>query len=269
MCVIIYCPKGTKIKKSELKDAFSYNSDGAGLGWIDKKGFINYKKGFMNFNNFWKECKKIINNVEIERVCHFRIGTSGGNIKGLTHPYILDSKSNKKKLKYSGKKSICFMNGVLNNQSIIEGLNDTASFIILESKKKRDIRKEMIKQSPKWAIISTDGVELIGDYECENGIYYSNFNHRYYNNDIFYYSDIFKYTKNNKNIKYSKKGRNIYKIYNYEIEKILKQISEAYYTNIDLQENYKKYFNKYGINKAISMIFEDIISIERYLYEED
>ena len=34
MCVIIYLPKNTKISKDELRDAFDYNDDGAGIAWI-------------------------------------------------------------------------------------------------------------------------------------------------------------------------------------------------------------------------------------------
>ena len=91
MCIIIAKDKNGRLpSKKELKNSFEYNSDGAGLMYVDN-GKVHIDKGYMDFDKFYRHYKKLLkkfNNFKNKSlVLHFRIGTSSGNIPANTHPY--------------------------------------------------------------------------------------------------------------------------------------------------------------------------------------
>lgn len=187
MCVIIYLPINTKINKQDLKDAFNYNDDGAGIAWI-KDGKVHYTKGYTKFDDFCKANMDIINDDSIERVIHFRITSRGTTNPFQTHPFMLsDNTDDMKKLDYTGTNPVLFMNGTILQQKLIEGLNDTASFIVdtlynssLRFDNKNDLKFIDNYTGAKWAIVETTGVTLIGDFDVVDGVYYSNLYHTIY-----------------------------------------------------------------------------------------
>lgn len=190
MCVIIYLPIGAKMDYKDLRDAFTYNPDGAGIGWI-KDGFVSYTKGYDDFADFLKNTTDIIEDTSIERVIHFRITTKGITSKVQCHPFLYTNNADDTGLlDYTGKDTILFMNGTIRNQKLITGLNDTASFIVndlydssLDFNNKKDLKIIKSLTNSKWVIMSTDGVKLVGDFNFVNGIYYSNTRHMWnYNN---------------------------------------------------------------------------------------
>lgn len=108
MCVIASC-KERQLTKEEFDNCFSRNSDGVGIAYF-KNGKVHYEKGLMAFDEAWERYCKI--NTNKPHVVHFRIATSGGTIKELTHPFIIDVVS-PVKVTYSGKKPLLFHNGCL------------------------------------------------------------------------------------------------------------------------------------------------------------
>lgn len=196
-CVIIYLKKGVKISKDELKDAFDYNDDGGGIAWV-KNEKVYYSKGYKTFKEFYNENVNIIDDDSIERVIHFRITSRGETSAAQCHPFLLsDNKDDMALLNYEGKTTVLFMNGTIFNQKLISGLNDTASYIINNLYDNGYDFKMIDKDTgAKWAIVESTGVSLFGDFEEDNGVYYSNLYHRWnywsnlgnnYSNDSLFY----------------------------------------------------------------------------------
>lgn len=196
-CVIIYLKKGVKISKDELKDAFNSNPDGAGIAYI-KNEKVHYSKGYKTFKEFYNKNLNIIDDDSIERVIHFRITSRGETLPEQCHPFLLsDNKEDMALLNYEGKTTVLFMNGTIFNQKLISGLNDTASYIIENLYDNGHDFKMISKDTgAKWAIVESTGVSLFGDFEEDDGVYYSNLYHRHdywsnlansYSNDSLFY----------------------------------------------------------------------------------
>lgn len=184
MCVIIYAPIGVEFDYEDLRDAFDYNNDGAGIGWIDN-GVVSYSKGYTSFKDFINNMSSIIDDISMDRVIHFRITSRGKTSKNQCHPFLLsDNADDSKILDYAGTRTIMFMNGTISKQKLITGLNDTASFIIdtlydssLNYNNDADLNIINKLTNSKWAIMSTEGVSLVGDFTLMEGRYYSNTYH--------------------------------------------------------------------------------------------
>ena len=105
-------------------------------------------------------------------------------------------------LDYGGTTPVLFMNGTIFNQKLISGLNDTASYIIedlygssIDFSNSQDLKMIDKVTGAKWAIVETTGVTLIGDFEEDSGVYYSNLYHRWYET---YWSNIANSTSDTK-----------------------------------------------------------------------
>ena len=96
MCIIVIKPKDKEIQdKSTLERCFTINRDGAGYMYVDKEKNVMIKKGFMKFDDFYKSMIKDYkeNNLKNQNlIMHFRIGTSGRNKLGCTHPFPITDK---------------------------------------------------------------------------------------------------------------------------------------------------------------------------------
>lgn len=224
MCVIIAKNKNDRIPtEKELKNCFEYNNDGAGFMFTDNNKVI-INKGFMDFDSFIKHykklCKKYNNFNNKCLVIHCRIGTSSGNNKGNTHPYIITNKESK-----LHALNIASAIGIAHNGIIREytptwknpTINDSQNFIMKylyplyknypTFYKNKYIMKgiEDITNS-KFAILTKeDNLYLIGDFITENGLNFSNTSYKdikySYNNYNYYDSDYSKvwedyYSKN-------------------------------------------------------------------------
>lgn len=84
MCVIICIEKGQIPSLQTLKDAQSWNDDGAGLAYV-KEGKVFYKKGLE------LKAEEIHEILKTEKpktaIIHFRIKSSGEKISELNHPF--------------------------------------------------------------------------------------------------------------------------------------------------------------------------------------
>lgn len=193
MCILIVKPKDKLVPSKEiLEECFDRNPDGAGFCY-NKNGMIVIRKGFMNFEEFYKATEKIP--TESTALIHCRIGTSGGNIPELTHPYpltnnIKDLKKTTMLIKSSGDKPVYAVghNGIFYEyNSRVTDINDTCAFIanilhplncatndILDENLVAIINK--LVGTSKIAILDNNGnVRMFGDGWIEDdGIYYSN-----------------------------------------------------------------------------------------------
>lgn len=182
MCIIIYIPQGKNITKNELKDAWNTNPDGAGIAYLKNKK-IHVKKGYMDWDFFYEDCKDIIFDDSLERILHLRITSVGKTIPSQTHPFPLtDDEKEFKKLEFTTTTPVLMMNGTLSIKEK-KGFNDTATWIMTELHKYNyqlpRLYKVLNKNHCRWAIISPTKITVTDDFIEENGIYYSNLNHQW------------------------------------------------------------------------------------------
>lgn len=200
MCVIIYSKIGTEINENELKEAWETNPDGGGYAIIEN-GKVYYKKGFMKFNEFLNSFRKY-NNKNYEKIVHFRITSKGTTNKRQTHPF---KKNNPNITEYAGKRPVYFMNGTISNLTLEKGLNDTATYIrkYRNGIKANQAGINILSQatSCRWAVATPRGIFISDDFIEEDGLYYSNLNHKYIN----YYNFIKADPKNYYEYEYSLK----------------------------------------------------------------
>lgn len=194
MCIIVAKDKNVELPTIDiLKRCFDYNSDGAGFMYVDKgqvivdKGYLDWK----SFNNrFTTLCKKYDDFKGKALVMHFRIGTSGKNDKGNTHPYIIsDNYKDLHKIKISGSLGMAH-NGVIHDYTPDindkRNINDTQNFIMLyvyplykhwkDFYKNEYMRKglEDISGSKLVFLDTREDIYYIGDFKEDKGVKYSN-----------------------------------------------------------------------------------------------
>ncbi len=183
MCVIVM-PKGKKKVTDEMIDKmWKSNGDGAGLAYI-KKGKVVVQKGFMTKDEF-KARYASLNT--FPHALHFRIGTHGGNVPMLTHPFPCDGSGNA--LRYKAD-SVLFHNGIVSDH--LNLLFSLAGAIGKERIKKLIAEDEfsdtvvgalaveafgrgaLKKLSGKWLFFTAKEQWLYGDWDEDDDYYYSN-----------------------------------------------------------------------------------------------
>ena len=191
MCIIIAKDKiGRLPTDEELKTSFEYNDDGAGFMYVDN-GNVVIDKGYMTYDSFIKHYKALLikyNNFENKSlVIHCRIGTSGRNTKGNTHPYPITDNIEKLKTRHLSREKIGIAhNGIIRGYGTATGLNDTQEYIskVLyplythyeDFYKNEDILYQIERATnSKFAILdNTDTIYYIGDFIDDNGLNFSN-----------------------------------------------------------------------------------------------
>ena len=187
MCVIIIIPRGHKIDEDEIISAWKTNSDGAGYMYR-KNNTVFYKRGIMNMYEYIDEVQKIIGKYDI--VLHLRISTSDKVNPTQTHPYELGDVMNMEGVTTN---PVSCMNGIVHSQRLkmLSECNDTMSYIIqnnelfkafstLEYDKDKIFMIDFIKEDTgaKWCIMTPESIFFSTGFTEENGILYSNLNHR-------------------------------------------------------------------------------------------
>jgi len=179
MCIIAFA-KTRKVNKEEFRSCFNANSDGFGLAWRSKNKVL-FKKGIMNLNEAWEfyDNKKI----KGAHVLHFRIGTSGGKTKKLTHPFIISNDS-PLTTSYSGDGKLLFHNGIISNWKdkfimymISSGIvpkgeiSDTRVLAMITS---MSGTKSIEEARDKFIVFSPTESLAWGRWEHETGVLFSN-----------------------------------------------------------------------------------------------
>lgn len=188
MCVIIGIPQGKTISKDEIISAWRTNSDGAGYMYRkDHKVF--YKRGFMDMDEYIEEVQKVIGKYDM--VLHLRISTSNKVNPTQTHPYELGDVMNMEGITNN---PVSCMNGVVNSRKLqmLPECNDTMSYIIennelfkqfntLDNVRDKIYMVNFIKEhsGAKWCVMTPEDTFFSEGFTSEDGILYSNLNHRY------------------------------------------------------------------------------------------
>lgn len=89
MCVAILTKPGAIIPNNRLYAGWSRNQHGGGFAFVNEKGEVVIRKGFMGYNDFQREYAKSAEKyAEVSPfLVHMRISTSGGVIPANTHPF--------------------------------------------------------------------------------------------------------------------------------------------------------------------------------------
>lgn len=87
MCVITFA-KDVRPTDEQVQKMFDTNRDGAGIAWFEGDELV-WKKGIFDVKEIQRLCKE----VPLPYVSHFRIGTVGGTLDTLTHPFVIDERA--------------------------------------------------------------------------------------------------------------------------------------------------------------------------------
>lgn len=190
MCIIIAKRKNGRIPtENELIHSFVYNNDGAGFMYVDNNKVI-IDKGYMKLEDFIARYKELLvkynNFTNKSLVIHCRIGTSGKNIKGNTHPYPITNNSKElRKTNLTTDIGIAH-NGIIRDYELTGKLNDTQEFIMkylypIYSHYKDFYKNKYITNgieeitNSKFVILDRkDNIYKIGDFIEDKGLYFSN-----------------------------------------------------------------------------------------------
>lgn len=193
MCVIVAKPSGVKMPTTDaITDMWFANPDGAGLMYAHK-GTVFIRKGFMDLADFLTEVENLETKFDLTKlplVMHFRITTHGGTKPENCHPFpISDSVGVLSKL--DSRTSL----GVAHNGIIPitprKGISDTMEYVISQLAplhravpdfyKSKDLMQMVYNAvSSKLAFLTDKGeIFTVGDFQTEDGILYSNLNHKW------------------------------------------------------------------------------------------
>lgn len=256
MCVIIYKPAKQQITEEELRDAWTTNPDGAGLAYI-QDGRVHYKRGYMYFKQYWAEVQK---HQHAELLLHLRISTGAGVNKINTHPYKV---GNVKRLRGVTTLPVICMNGIINGQPLHTKrgvkLNDTASYIIDHEDAFRVINEDVLDiiedaTDCRWAAATVDGVKLSKGFIKDDGLYYSNLNHKHWAwiyQEL--YDDVYDYSGSAYNNNSS--GANIDLAAYIDSKKLLHRIQAEPETAADLKEYISTHCLDWGCDTCHDCIY--------------
>jgi len=206
MCIIIAKDKiGRLPTETELRNSFEWNGDGAGFMYVDN-GKVVIDKGYMNIDSFIKHYKSLLikyndfNNKCL--VIHCRIGTSGKNDKGNTHPYPITDNTRALKSRHLFNENIGIAhNGIIHGYGTATGLNDTQEYIskylyplyhhYRDFYKNKDMLYQMEQATnSKFAILDkTDTIYYVGDFIEDKGLWFSNNTYKGYSRYSYGYGD--------------------------------------------------------------------------------
>lgn len=197
MCVIIAKKKGIKMpKKYLLQNCFLSNPDGAGI-MIQYGDKVYGWKGLMSFAAFKSKLSKIekrFGNLDkLNVVMHFRIGTHGSNKPENTHPFpISECYDDLRELEWTANSAVAH-NGIIDITKYhkdvkAEDVSDTMVFIkriiapvakLVPVVKHRNIIESFgIASESKLAFLDNKGnMELYGDFNDYDGVWYSNYSY--------------------------------------------------------------------------------------------
>ena len=293
MCVIVAKKMGVELpSKKILENCFDVNPDGAGLMYVNENKKIVIEKGFMTFEAFYKKLTELDKKYDLKKkalVMHFRITTQGGTSPGNCHPFPVTDDEKKLKSTYLECDNIAFAhNGIISLYSMRDdkGMSDTMLLskellypLFNYNKKfyKQEHNQELIEE-----IIGTDKIAFldneekiitIGEFKEDEGVLYSNLNHKknynYYN---YNYNDYYNYDN------YSYNNYNNHEL----LEELILQEDDAFIESLE-DEGYKilhqegtvVYGESYGEKTQVQITRDEIYDVPLYcmkdkvLYEID
>lgn len=190
MCVIAFSPKGVDIPtQKQIKDMWEHNPDGAGYAYVNKKGKVVYRKGFMSLDSLLKDLEAPERFKNTNFAIHFRIGTSGKNDGATCHPFPLSTSFGDLRKTEGESDSVLFHNGVLSKGGIVSPLaSDTQDFVVAmtpllkkynKSKARDYFIGELTKGSRLLVLYKNNTFKMYGDWQKDGDIWVSNLSYKY------------------------------------------------------------------------------------------
>lgn len=190
MCVIAFSPKGVDIPtETKLRQMWNHNPDGAGYAYVDKKGNVVYRKGFMTFESLMKDLEAPERFKSTNFAIHFRIGTSGKNDGATCHPFPISNNFGDLRKTEGVADSVLFHNGILSEGGIISPLaSDTQDFVVAmypllkkynRSKARDYFIEELTKGSRLLILYKNNTFKMFGDWQKDGDLWVSNLNYQY------------------------------------------------------------------------------------------
>jgi predicted glutamine amidotransferase len=196
MCVIIYKPTRVIIALDELKAAWETNDQGAGFMWREHNK-IQIRKGFMTFGELQESLEQhgfLKDDIVLDKLdmaFHFRIATSGGVCPERTHPFpIVKEYYRQEKLKNETTAALMH-NGVISSlggtdwSDTQECVSTVIYPVFREDMPVTELKKDIEEFFPNLSFFSSrllimtpKKTYFLGDFQTDEGIYYSNLNHR-------------------------------------------------------------------------------------------
>lgn len=190
MCVIAFSPKGTDIPSvQQIKQMWQHNPDGAGYAYVDKKGKVVFKKGFMTLPELLAEFEVPERFKNTNFAIHFRIGTSGKNDEATCHPFPVSNNFGELRKTEGREDAVLFHNGILSKGGIANPLaSDTQDFVIAmcplfekfnRSKTRDFFIEELIEGSRLLVLYKNNAFKMFGEWEKDGDIWVSNLSYKY------------------------------------------------------------------------------------------
>ena len=190
MCVIAFSPKGVDIPtEKQLKDMWNHNPDGAGYAYVNKKGKVVYRKGFMTFEALLKDLEAPERFKRTNFAIHFRIGTSGKNDGATCHPFPLSTSFGDLRKTEGESDAVLFHNGFLSKGGIVSPLaSDTQDFVVAmtpllkkynKSKARDYFIGELTKGSRLLVLYKNNTFKMYGDWQKDGDVWVSNLSYKY------------------------------------------------------------------------------------------
>lgn len=190
MCVIAFSPKGVDIPtEKQLKDMWEHNPDGAGYAYVNKKGKVVYRKGFMTFESLLKELEAPERFKNTNFAIHFRIGTSGKNDMATCHPFPLSTNFGELRKSEGETEAVLFHNGILSDGGIVSPLaSDTQDFVVAmapllkkfnKSKARDHFIGELTKGNRLLILYKNNTFKMYGDWKKDGDLWVSNLSYKY------------------------------------------------------------------------------------------
>lgn len=187
MCQIAIC-RNRKPTKEEITKWYRHNQDGIGIAWYSGKKRLNYLKGKLQPD----DVVKLVNELELPFVIHFRAATSGSRSAEMAHPFIIWSELNFP-LKFTTQtESLLFHNGSIslkvewiyrfvsyvskNTEKLLKyesHLSDTAKLAFILSYINQDKRikfLESLSHGDKFVVMTPTDIIRIGHFTEKDGI---------------------------------------------------------------------------------------------------
>lgn len=189
MCIIICKPIDKKLpQKQILKNCFINNDDGAGFSFV-KDNRIYISKGYSKFKPFFRD---VIKNVKdnTPAILHFRIASVGKVSDANCHPFIIsEDKEEINKTVNCTKKPVFAHNGTLPIKES-NGKSDTRQYahiigdpLIRNNIFRNGSLRKILAGSiglGRMAFMNRKGeIRLFGDFEEEDGLFFSNHSYKY------------------------------------------------------------------------------------------
>ena len=175
MCLAIYSPANTEFVSDDvIRTAWKANPDGAGLA-LDAGEHVSIVKGIMELDqllNYVNKFRTLLNQRPV--LLHLRFTTSGGTRPEMTHPFPVTGCNETLKKCYVKTDKALVHNGVL-FQPMTSDYSDTAIFTRwlhrFDPMKKRILQ---VLKDDRLAIMVPGKVQLLGDWNEDEGNFYSN-----------------------------------------------------------------------------------------------